>query len=330
MLKIDVHNHFYPEAYIAAVSEESRAARLESTADGRTLIHYAGDYSVIVEAHRDPRRRVEDLDRASVDMQILSLTVPGVHYEEPQRGIDLARVTNNAFAEICRQYPERFRAFATLPTQSPVEAAGELERAVSELGLVGAMIFSNLGGRSLDDERFWPIYEAAEGLDVPLLVHPFAPPALDNFQDLRMVPLVGFPMDVTVAATRLVLSGTIDRFPRLTFIMSQLGGALPMLAERVDRGAEIYPELAGKLQRKPSDYFRDFYYDTVPYGSTGTPLTYAFAGPERILLASDHPHQIGSLDDCATVIEAMEIPESHKRQMLSANAERLFGITKES
>lgn len=330
MRKIDVHNHFYPEAYIAAVHEESRAARLETTADGQTLIHYSGDYSVIVEAHRDPRRRIEDLDRAGVHMQILSLTVPGVHFEEPERGIELAKLTNDAFAEICRADPKRFRAFATLPTQSPAEAASELERAVNELGLVGAMIFSNLGGHSLDDERFWPIYEAAEGLGVPLLVHPFAPPALDNFQDLRMVPLIGFPMDVTVAATRLVLSGTIDRFPRLTFIMSQLGGALPILAERVDRGAEIYPELAGKLQREPSDYYRDFYYDTVPYGRTGTPLTYAFAGSERILLASDHPHQIGSLDDCATVIEAMEIPDDHKRLMLSANAERLFGLTKET
>lgn len=324
--KIDVHNHYYPDAFIDEVRKRSRYARIEDAPDGDLLIHYQGDYSVIVPSHREPERRIQDMDEAGVDMQILSLTVPGVHHEPVDEGLALARQSNDAFGEIVARYPDRYGAFATLPTQVPDAAARELERAVNDLNLAGAMIFSNHAGNSLDHESFWPVYEAAEALDVPLLVHPYAPAGMANLEDLRMVALIGFPFDVTIAATRLVLSGVLDRFPKLTLIMSQLGGAIPMLAERLDRGAAIYPELAGKLQRMPSDYLRDMYYDTVPYGEIGIPLTVQFAGADRVLLASDHPHQIGNLNGCAQVIDNMDIPESDKAKMLGLNAERLFRI----
>ena len=324
---VDVHNHYYPEAYLREIERDSRAASLSTTATGERLIHYAGDYSVLDEAHFNPAKRIADMERAGVAMQVLSLTVPGVHGEEAERGIELARVTNDALAEVCRNHPERFRAFATLPTQAPEAAARELERAVRELGLVGAMLYSNLNGLPLDDERFYPIYEAAEGLGAALLVHPIAPPSLDNLtDDLRLVAVLGFPLEMTVASTRLILTGTLDRFPRLTFIMSQLAGALPLLAERVERGIQIYPELNGRLEHSLDHYLRRFYYDTVPYGRRGTPLLYDLVGPERILVASDHPHQIGSLDDCATVIEQMDIPAAHKAAMLGGNALSLFDI----
>jgi aminocarboxymuconate-semialdehyde decarboxylase len=324
--KVDVHNHFYPDAFTQEIERRSRYARIETASSGELLIHYQGDYSVIVESHRDPERRIRDLDAAGVDMQILSLTVPGVHHEPPDEGLALARLTNDAFGEIVRQYPERFGAFATLPTQVPDVAAKELERSVKDLGLAGAMIFSNHGGLSLDHESFWPVYEAAEALDVPLLVHPYAPAGMANLEDMRMVALIGFPFDVTIAATRLVLSGVLDRFPKLTLIMSQLGGAIPMLAERLDRGSSIYHEFSGQFRRPPSEYLKAMYYDTVPYGEIGTPLTVQFAGPERILLASDHPHQIGNLNGCATVIERMDVSDADKAKMLGGNAERLFNL----
>ena len=327
MLKIDVHNHFYPEAYIAAVRRDSAVASITVDDAGVMRIHYPGDYSVIVPAHRDAELRIGDMERAGVDMQVLSLTVPGVHFEPEAQGIRLAQVTNEAFAEIVQRYPERYRAFATLPTQTPDEAARELERAVRELGLSGAMVFSNLGGLPLDDPRFWPIYAAAEDLEVPLLIHPTTPASAAGFEELRLVPLLGFPFDMTLAATRLVLGGVLERFPRLILILGQLGGALPLLAERVERGYAIYPELSGSLQRSPSEYFRMMYYDTVPYGQLGIPLTYDFAGPERIVLASDHPHQIGNLQECATVIESMDIPAEHKALMLGGNMARLLRLT---
>lgn len=329
---IDVHNHFYPREFVAEIARKSTAAGISTGPNGETLIEYAGDYSVIVPSHQDPSLRIADMDRAGVDLQILSLTVPGVHFEASSRGVEMARVTNDAFGEIVQQYPDRLAAFATLPTQEPDAAARELERAVTELGLVGAMIFSNLGGKPLDDADFWPIYEAAEALHVPLIVHPIGPASLANLEDMRLVALLGFPFDVTLAAARLALSGTLDRFPNLILIMSQLGGALPMLAERIERGYEIYPELAGRLQRSPTEYFQSMYYDTVPYGSFGIPATYQLVGADHILVGSDYPHQIGDLMGCTNVIEAMDVGDSEQALMLGDNAERLLaesvGVTR--
>jgi aminocarboxymuconate-semialdehyde decarboxylase len=293
-----------------------------------TRIHYAGDYSVVVPSHHDIERRLADIDAAGVDRQILSLTVPGVHFEQPRQGVALAQRTNDAFAEIVRAHPTRFGALATLPMQAPEDAALELERAVGELGLHGAMIFSNIGGAPLDAPLFWPVYEAADALGAPLLIHPTTPASLSgsNMEDLRLVPLLGFPFDVTIAAARIVLSGLLDRFPRLTLIVSQLGGALPMLAERIERGYHVYPELAGGLRHEPSEYFRRMYYDTVPYGAVGTPLTVTFAGPERVVLASDHPHTIGDLSRITTVVDAMPLSDAERDLILAGNLERLFRL----
>lgn len=322
---IDVHNHYYPDVYVREIERDSSVATV-TRVGGETRIHYAGDYSVIVPAHRDPALRVADMDRAGIDLQILSLTVPGAHMETPQRGAEVATLVNDAFAEIVETYPERLGAFATLPAQSPDAAARELERAMRDLGLSGAMIFSNFGGVPLDDQRFWPLFEAAESLGAPLLIHPVAPASLANMEDMRLVALLGFPFEMTLCATRLILSGVLDRFPNLQLILSQLGGALPMLAERVDRGYDIYPELTGSLRRRPSEYLRDMYYDTVPYGRVGIPLTRALAGADRILIGSDYPHQIGDIMTAMSVIDAMDVPEEEKALMRGGNAERLFRL----
>jgi aminocarboxymuconate-semialdehyde decarboxylase len=199
---------------------------------------------------------------------------------------------------------ERFGAFATLPMQSPEEAARELERAVTELGLAGAMIFSNMGGAPLDVAVFWPVYEAAEALGIPLLVHPTAPASLfgSNTEDMRLVPLLGFPFDVTLAAALIVLSGMLDRFPRLTFIMSQLGGALPMLAERIERGNTVYPEIAGSLLHRPSGLLPLRITTPSPTAAPATPDD-RLRRPERVVLASDHPHAIGDLANISAVVD---------------------------
>ncbi len=325
---IDVHNHYYPPEFVDGIARLSTSARITRDSDGETRIEYAGDYSVIVEAHQNPEKRIADMDRAGVDLQVLSLTVPGVHFEEPSRGIELARVTNDAFGEIVEHYPDRLSAFATLPTQDPSAAARELERAVNDLGLFGAMIFSNLNGKALDHPDLWPIYEAAEALKAPLIVHPIGPASLANMEEMRLVALLGFPFDMTLAAARLALSGVLDRFPNLILIMSQLGGALPMLAERVERGYAIYPELSGTLRRSPTEYFREMYYDTVPYGTFGIPATYELAGPERILVGSDYPHQIGDLNTCTDVVRAMNVSDTEKDLMLGGNVERLLARSK--
>lgn len=158
MATIDIHAHAYPEAYLRQLARGSGAASLVTTSGGETRVVYGNDYSVVMPAHRDPAARLADLGAAGIDRQIVSLPGPAVHLETPARGIALARLVNDAFADLAHAHPRRLGALATLPMQAPREAARELERAVRDLGLCGAMIFSNHGGVPLDDPRNFPVY----------------------------------------------------------------------------------------------------------------------------------------------------------------------------
>lgn len=328
-MRIDCHTHFYPAGYLRAIERQSDHARLEREADGRLVLAYAGDYNVLAPAHHSLEARIEDMHRAGIDMAILSLTTPGVHVERPERAIELARIVNDEFAEIQRTYPHYFRCLATLPLNAPDVAARELERAVQELGLVGAMLFSNVEGRPIDLPEFWPIYEAAEALDVPLVIHPTAPGFSAYLADYRLVALLGFAYDTTLVAVRMVLAGVLERFPRLTLVQTHLGGVLPYLAERVQRGYRAYPELRGRLSRDPMDYFRDMYLDTVLFDPACLLLGLAFVGEDRLLLGSDHPHQVGDIERAPRVIEALPIAPRAKEKILAENARRLFRIEPE-
>ncbi len=326
MPRIDCHTHFYPARYLAALARGSDHAELRHDASGNLLLAYAGDYNVLAPAHHSLDARLADMERAGIDFAILSLTTPGVHVERPERGIELARLVNDEFAEIQRDYPDRFRCLATLPLQAPEAAARELERAVSELGLVGAMLFSNVNGKPIDLPEFWPIYEAAEALGVPIVVHPTSPPFAEYLAEYRLVALLGFAYDTTLVAVRMVLGGVLDRFPRLTLVQTHLGGALPYLAERVQRGYRAYPELRGRLQRDPIDYFREMYLDTVLFDPACLLLGLAFVGEDRLLLGSDHPHQVGDIERAPRVIEELPLAPQTKRKILAENARRLFRL----
>jgi predicted TIM-barrel fold metal-dependent hydrolase len=176
-LIIDFHNHFYPGAYIEELKREKGYASVSVDPQGRLLIHYTGDYNVVVGPHIDLEHRLRDMDRTGIDMQVLTLTTPGVEREAPERGVKLARLTNDGFAEIIDDHPDRFTALATLPLQDSEAAVEELERAVTELGLRGAMLLSNVNGKPLDAKEFGPVLEKAVKLDVPLYIHPRSPTA---------------------------------------------------------------------------------------------------------------------------------------------------------
>jgi len=325
-VRVDVHTHFYPSGYLKEIQRHSDHARVARDASGQLVLHYAGDYNVLAPAHHSVEARLSDMAAAGIDLSVMSLTTPGVHVERPERGVALARLVNDEFAELQRRYPSQFRFVATLPLQAPDEAAKELERAVHELGLVGVMIFSNVNGEPVDLPKFWSIYEAAEALGVPVVVHPTAPAFAQYLSEYRLVALLGFAYDTTMVAVRMVLGGVLDRFPGLTLIQTHLGGVLPYLAERVQRGYAAYPELKGTLHRTPMEYFREMYLDTVLFDPECLRLGLAFAGEDRLLLGSDHPHQVGDLFKAVRVIEELPIEKPVKEKILSGNARRLFKL----
>ncbi len=324
---IDVHNHFYPPEYLAALRSGKSVVRVTVDSSGNPHIHYPGDYNVAVAGHRDIAYRHEVLEREGVDTQIITLTTPGTHVETPAYAADLATLVNDAFAAIIAERGPRFSALATLPLNDPAASLKEFRRSIEDLHLPGAMLFSNVNGVALADERFWPLYEAADAYGAVLHIHPTSPVGVEAMTEYWLMPLVGFLMDTTLAAAHLVFSGVGERFPNIKWVLSHLGGAVPYMAERFDRGFHAFEDCRRNIDRPPSDYLKTWYYDTVNFDPQALKLAIAFAGVDHILAGSDYPHQIGSIPSMLQAIGGLDISDADKTAILGGNAARVYGAS---
>jgi aminocarboxymuconate-semialdehyde decarboxylase len=323
---IDFHNHYYPPAYLNALREKHTNVQLGVDAQGNPLLHYPGDYNIVVRGHRDIDYREQVLADLGVDRQVVTLTTPGTHVETPARAEELARLVNDAFAEVVATR-RRFAALATLPLNDPQASARELRRAMTTLHMPGAMLFSNVNGVALADRRFWPLYEVANELGAVMYIHPNHPISVEAMTDFWLMPLVGFLMDTTLAAAHLVFAGVPPRFPRIRWVLCHLGGAIPYLAERLDRGFHAFKECREHIDRPPSEYLKDFYYDTVNFEPNALKLAVQFAGHENVVAGSDYPHQIGSIPSMLRSLEALDVTPAQRDAIRGGNAMRLLGLT---
>jgi aminocarboxymuconate-semialdehyde decarboxylase len=323
---MDFHNHYYPPAYLDALRSGPSAVKVTMDAEGNPLLHYPGDYNVAVRGHRDIDYRERVLAEHGIDTQVITLTTPGTHVETPETAARLARVVNDAFAEVVASKKGRFAALATLPLNDPRASVVEFQRATRELGLRGAMLFSNINGVALSDQRFWPLYEAANHQAAVLYIHPTSPVGVEAMTEYWLMPLAGFLFDTTLAASKLVFSGVVERFPRIRWVLCHLGGTIPYLVERLDRGFNAFPECRANISKPPSEYLKNFYYDTVNFNPRALELAIAFAGVDHILAGSDYPHQIGSIPQMLESIGALNITDKARAAILSGNAARLLKL----
>lgn len=323
---VDIHNHVYPPEYVEAVRQGPSAYKVTFDREGNPVLHSPGDYNILVPSHRlmDVRRKV--LDQVGVDKQVISFTAPGTLIETPERSVALSRMVNDSFARIQQEHGDRFAALATLPLNEPQAAAAELERALCQLHLKGAALYSNANGVALSDQRFWPLYERADAYKAVFFIHPTFPLGVEAMSEYMLMPLVGFPADTTLAAASLVFSGVVERFPNIRWVLGHLGGAIPYLAERLDRGYEAYPQCRKNIQRPPSEYLRGFYYDSVNFDLKALQLAIDFCGAGHILAGSDYPHLIGSLEKMVSSIRQLNISEADRAAILGDNAVRLFQL----
>ncbi|HTS75830.1 MAG TPA: amidohydrolase family protein [Bryobacteraceae bacterium] len=323
---IDFHNHYYPPGYLKALQSGESAVRVTIDDHGNPLLHYPGDYNIAVPGQRDLNVRRKMLDDLGIDMQVYTLTTPGTHVESPATAARLASLVNDEFAEGIAAHRGRFSALATLPLNDPAASVKELERAMRQLHLPGAMLFSNVNGLALADARFLPLYELANDLGAVLYIHPTHPVGVEAMTDFWLMPLVGFLMDTTLAASKLVFTGIPEKFPRIRWALTHLGGTIPYMAERLDRGWRAFKECRVNIDRPPSEYLRKFYFDTVNFNQDALKLAIAFAGADHLLAGSDYAHQIGSPKLMLESLRALDVSETDRAGMLGGNTARLLGL----
>ncbi|MGH7712304.1 MAG: amidohydrolase family protein [Gemmatimonadaceae bacterium] len=322
---IDVHNHYYPPAFIDALRMGPSAITVEEDAEGNPVLVSPGDKNFAVRGHRDIAYREQAIAAAGIDMQVITLTAPGTTMEAPERSARHASLVNDALAQIKSERPRHFSALATLPLNNPKASVTEFDRALS-LGFKGAMVYANVNGVALHDERFWPLWERANDAAAIIHIHPNYPAGVEAMQEYWLMPLVGFMFDTTLAAAGLVFSGVVRRHPRIRWILGHLGGAIPYLAERLDRGFEAYPECRMHIDSPPSEFLKKFFYDTVNFDPNALRLAVEFAGINQLLAGSDYPHLISSMAKMRESIAALTLGESDTARILGGNAQELYGI----
>ncbi|MDH4219975.1 MAG: amidohydrolase [Candidatus Aminicenantes bacterium] len=323
---IDFHNHFYPPKYIQEIKAGPSNVLVNFDSDNNPLLHYPGDYNVVVRGHRDIDYRAEVLKNSGIDKQILTFTTPGTHIETPERSVELAQLVNDSFAKIMDERGDRFAALATLPLNDPEASVSELERAFNELSFKGVMLHSNINGIALSDQCFWPLYEKAHDLKAVFYIHPSFPVGVEAMTDYWLMPLVGFPFDTTLAAAKLVFSGVVEKFTGIRWVLGHLGGAIPYLVERLDRGYFAFEECRTNIRKPPSEYLKEFYYDTVNFDVKALEFAIDFAGADHFVAGSDYPHKIGSLEKMVSSIKKLDISPEEKTDIFGGNATKLLEL----
>jgi len=323
---VDFHNHYYPEAYLTELERGRSRVKVERDDQGRTLVRYPGDYNVVVRGHRNLEERIQVMDRAGVDVQAYSLTTPGLHVEKTKRGVELARVVNDAFAEGAERYPGRFAPLAALPLQDPRASVKEAERALTTLGHRGVLLFSHINDRHLDDPEYLPLFELLEDLQAPIFIHPTSPRGLEGIEEYRLTAILGFLFDTTVAVARLIFSGVLERHPGMTLVLGHLGGTIPYLVERMDRGFEAYRECRAHIPKPPSEYVRGMYIDTVNFQPEALAMGLAFMGADRLVLGTDYPHEVGNVDRALGAVRGLGLDAGDEARVLGTTAKGLLGL----
>jgi uncharacterized protein len=277
-------------------------------------------------------KRIAEMDSARIDMQVLSLTSPGAEQLGAAEAAAFARETNDYLADALRRHPTRFAGFATLPTADPSAAAAELERTIRDYGFKGALINGHIQGRYLDDKFFWPIFERAEVLSVPIYLHPTQPPRpVIEASYGGFAPIVtdmlsgagwGWHIETAVHVIRIILGGVFDRHPRLQLVVGHMGETLPFMLQRLD----VMPMAMTKLNRPMSSYLREnLHYTFSGFNFTPTFLDLLLqVGVDRIMFSADYPY--ASMVHARAFLDQLPVSTADRERIAHGNAERLFGL----
>jgi len=307
-LKYDLHTHFYTEEFFQKVRDLPSEFSFDKSSTGQTIITYRGArFFGVTPAMTDVDKRLEDMDRVGIDVEVVSLSTPNVFFTNADHQPAVARMINNSYAELIAKHPTRFKGFASIPMDAPDAALNELHRAIDVLKLNGVILLSNIGGKPLTSPEYWPFFEEANRMKLCIFLHPMLPANSDAFREYVLGPIIGFPFDTSLAAARMCYDGMFEDLPDIRWIIGHLGGAIPYLMERMDNGFRDFADCRVKIDKLPSFYLKRLYYDTVSFSPYTLKMVRDMVGADHMVMGSDYPHLLGSIDRAVSSIEILDV-----------------------
>ena len=330
---IDIHNHFYSKPWLDYLTERTDEPKFEWTGPTSGVakmgeftpshVDKAGDFDIMA--------RIEDLDAAGIDVQVISHTCPGVAELPVTESIDWAKKINDIFAGICRERPGRFYFLATLPPGNIKEALKEIERAYKELGARGIQMYSSFNGVLATSQEFYPIFEKAAEYGLPVKIHPSFKPLTADAIGVAGLPLqlYGFNLDTTLVLTSMLFKGIFEKIPGLKVIHSHLGGMAPYMMGRVDTAFKRYSkEVSIESERLPSEVYKEqVYVDTLSMHVPAIKCAHEYMGTDHLLFGTDYPHRAsGTVEDNLAILDNVGFSDEEKEKVFSKNAMALFNL----
>ena len=320
--RIDCQSHIYPPELLALL--EKRKSSPRALRENGELYVLIGDWRRrVLPKHTDVEAKLADMDAAAIQTAALSINDPGPELFGAD-GAAVARLANDFLAGVARAHPGRFFPLAVLPLQDMDASLAELERARDRLGARGILLYSNLNGKFPDLPEFRPLFARAEELQLPILLHPAYPTTYEATRGYEMAAGLGLMFDTSIALCRIILAGILDQHPRLQLVCPHVGGTLPYIIGRIDHQTQVLKRGAENLRKPPSEYLRQVYFDMVTPLPLAMRYAYDFAGPDRLLFATDHPWVDPKL--IVRGIESLKLQRQEEEKIFAGNARRLFRL----
>jgi aminocarboxymuconate-semialdehyde decarboxylase len=323
---IDAHTHFIPREFFNAADHPEWGAHVEMRDGGPWIVHEQGFAYPFAEEFLGEEAKFSDMRERRVDLSIMSLS-PSLFYYwiDGREAAAFARMANDALAKTVAESGGRLEGLASLPMQDPEAAADELARAVQSLGLRGAQIGTTVEGEYIDGAAYSAVWAAAEELKVPIVLHPYYVGPRVGYEDYYLTNVFVNPMDTALAASRIIYSGLLDRFPSLRFMLVHAGGFLPYQIGRLDHGWRVRPEARMRIERAPSEYLDRFYFDTISHHDSPLEWLIGFVGEDRLILGTDLPFDMADEDPVGRLARVAK-DETTRVRIGETNARALFGL----
>lgn len=328
-MKLDIHTHIMPERMPNWVAKFGYGEFIHLEHRNCKACMMKGDklFREVEENCFSADERLKDMTSTSVDVQVLS-TIPVLfnYWAKPADGLETSRFFNDHIADTVAKNPQRFIGIGTIPLQDIDLAIQEMERCVQELKMPGLEIGSNINGKNLGDETFFPFYKRAEALGCALFVHPWEMMGENQMQKYWLPWLVGMPAETSRAICSMIFSGVFEKFPKLRVAFAHGGGSFPLTIGRIEHGYNVRPDLVAiDNPINPRNYIGQFWIDSLVHDEMAMQYIVDLMGEDKICLGSDYPFPLGEHHP-GSLIETMSFSQEQKDKLLFKNGMNWLGM----
>ncbi|MEK4384595.1 amidohydrolase family protein [Solibacillus sp. FSL W7-1464] len=329
-MRIDFHTHIYPlnlPNFAKKYDNDKWPVMEQKCSCGADIMVSGNVFREVTDQVWDPKKRIEDMEKEGVDMQVISPVPVTFSYWAPvKQALEMAQFQNDFIANIVKEYPAHFAGLGTVPMQDAQVAIEEMRRC-KELGLAGIEIGTNVNGENLDADYLLPFFKAAEELEMPLFIHPWETMAKDRTPRHNFMYTIGMPSETALAAASLIWSGVMEKCPNLKVCFAHGGGSFAYILPRLDQGWDVWPDLR-LTEHPPSYYAKRFYFDSLVYDKDNFAFLLERFGHDKIIMGSDYPFLLREINPGKVIDESLQLSDEVKNAVLGENARQFLNLAK--